>query len=223
MEEPRGLRLGSIGGTAIYMDPTFFILAAVFVMLDLERGKPIQYALLWIPTLLISLLFHEFGHAATIGSFGFGRSVIILGGFGGVTMNVRRSKPWKEILIAGAGPAGSLLLVVLLTFAFRSIPFLYRDAMFSELMPLMIWANINWAIFNLFPIYPLDGGQMLNQFSRYFTTRDRATKFSAMSSLVLAAAILIFSVLSRNFFLAALIAMMAMQNFQRLQYGDRDL
>src|SRR5688572_27618678 len=99
MDEPRGLRLGSIAGTPIYLDPSFFLLVGIFILIDMERGKPLLEALLWIPTILVSVLFHELGHSLTIKAFRFGPSVIILGGFGGVTINARRSRPWKEILI----------------------------------------------------------------------------------------------------------------------------
>ena len=223
MEEPRGLRLGSIGGSRIYLDLSFFILVGIFILISIESGRDPRYALLWIPTILVSVLFHELGHAATIGAFRFGPSLIILGGFGGVTINARRSRPWKEILISAAGPGASLLLAAILMVVFLTVPFLQRDPMFGSLFPLMISTNIRWAILNLFPIYPLDGGQILNQIGRFFTTTARATRFSAISSLVLAALILVWSVFNRNFFLAMLISMIAMQNFQRLQTGDRDV
>lgn len=222
MDEPRGLRLGSIAGTPIFLDPSFFLLVGIFILIDMERGKPLLEALLWIPTILVSVLFHELGHALTIKAFRFGPSLIILGGFGGVTINARRSRPWKEILISAAGPVASIILALILRAFYRTIPFLHTDPMFRSLFPLMIGVNFVWAIFNLFPIYPLDGGQILNQIGRFFTSNARATRFSAISSLILAGLILAWSIYSRNFFLAMIIAMIAMQNFQRLQHGDRD-
>lgn len=222
MNEVSGARLGSIGGTAVYVQISFVILAALFVVLDLERGYSIERALLWIPILFISVLFHELGHASTIGLFRFGASVIILGGFGGVTINARRSRPWQEILISAAGPLSSLVLAFLLRFAWLSIELLRSDRMLSELVPRMIWANIVWAIFNLVPIYPLDGGQIFKNLARYFTTGEKAVRFSAMSSLVLAAVITILAVMYRSFFLAAIAGMLAIQNYQRLQTGDPD-
>lgn len=223
MDEPRGLRLGSIAGTPIFLDPSFFLLVGIFILIDMERGKPLLEALLWIPTILVSVLFHELGHALTIKAFRFGPSLIILGGFGGVTINARSSRPWKEILISAAGPVASIILALILQAFYRTIPFLHTDPMFRSLFPLMIGVNFVWAIFNLFPIYPLDGGQILNQIGRFFTSNARATRFSAISSLILAGLILAWSIYSRNFFLAMIIAMIAMQNFQRLQHGDRDL
>jgi len=223
MDEPRGLRLGSIAGTAIYIDFSFFILVGIFILISMERGELLREALLWIPTILVGVLFHELGHAATIGALRFGPSVIILGGFGGVTVNVRRSRPWKEILISAAGPIASIILGVVLHVVYLAVPFFHTDPMFRNLLPLMRNVNFTWAVFNLFPIYPLDGGQILNQIGRFFTTTARATRVSAISSLILAGLILAWSIFSRNFFMAMIIAMIAMQNFQRLQHGDRDI
>ena len=210
-----GIRLGSILGTTIHVEISFLILIGLFVILDLDRGLPIQRALLWIPILLISVLFHEIGHAALIGLFGFGRSTIVLGGFGGVTINERRSIPWKEIVISLAGPGFSLLLAFALTWIFLGIPRLASDPMLAALIPLMIWANKIWAVFNLVPIYPLDGGQALQNLLRYVTTDRRAVGASIVTSMVIGALVLAGALFARSFFLAILAAMLLMQNYQR--------
>jgi stage IV sporulation protein FB len=216
-ERTSGLRLGSIFGTTIHVEISFLILIGLFVILDLDRQVPIERALLWIPVLLISVLFHEIGHAALIALFGFGRSSIILGGFGGVTINERRSVPWKEIVISLAGPGFSLLLSVILAIAFSAIPFLRADPMLAVLIPLMIWANRVWAVFNLVPIFPLDGGQALQNLARFFMTDRRAVAVSIVSSIALGILVLVLALVSRWFFLAIIAAMLLMQNYQRLQ------
>src|SRR5690349_12631214 len=138
-DDHHGLRLGSIGGTSLHVDFSFFILSVLFVMSSLQDGEPIQVALLWIPTLLISVIIHELGHAGMIALLGFGRSVIVLGNFGGVTMNARKARPWQNLLIALAGPiAGALFGVVLYLIAARA-PIVRRDAMLSAWVPMMMY------------------------------------------------------------------------------------
>lgn len=210
-----GFRLGSIGGTPIVMEVSFFILMGLFVILDLERGMPMERALLWIPILLISVLFHELGHAALIALFGFGSSVIFLGGFGGVTINRRRSVPWKEIVISLAGPASSVLLAVILALLWRRIEFLRTDPMMAALIPTMVWANGVWAVFNLVPIYPLDGGQALQNLGRFFLPERRAAFVSIWISMILAAVVIVLALLRTSLFLVIIAAMLLMQNFQR--------
>src|SRR5258708_9494957 len=103
------IHLGTIFGTTITLDLSFPILIVFFVMMNAQRGG-MQYALLWAPILLISVLFHEFAHASMIAGLGFGSSEIILQGMGGATYNSRRARPWQDLLISAAGPASNFLL-----------------------------------------------------------------------------------------------------------------
>ncbi|MGH9457176.1 MAG: M50 family metallopeptidase [Thermoanaerobaculia bacterium] len=214
---PSGFRLGSIAGTAIYVEVSFLILMGLFVILDIERGIPMHRALLWIPILLLSVLFHELGHAALIASFGFGASTIVLGGFGGVTVNRRQTVPWKEIVISLAGPAFSILLAILLTLLWRGVPAMHGDPMLAALIPLTVLANGVWAVFNLVPIFPLDGGQALHNLGRFFLAERKAALVSIGVSMVVGGAVLVFALFQAWFFLAIVAAMLLMQNFQRWQ------
>lgn len=210
-----GLRLGSIAGTEIFVEVSFLILIGLFVVLSMESGSPIQLALLWIPILLVSVLFHEAGHAVLIGLFGFGSSTIILGGFGGVTINERRSAPWKEIVISLSGPGFSLLLSWIFAVGWRTVPLFQTDPMLAAFVPLMVWANRVWAIFNLVPLYPLDGGQALQNGLRYVVSERRAVFVSIWLSIVLGVILLVLGIFSRQYFLAIIAAMLGMQNWQR--------
>lgn len=212
-----GIHLGSIGGTTLRVEITFLILVALFVILDLERGEPLQRALLWIPILFFSVLLHELGHAAMIAFLGFGSSEILLAGFGGLTINRRASRPGQDILISLAGPFSSFLLALATIVTLRSVPFASTDPMLASLLPLLAWANMVWGVFNLVPIYPLDGGQAFNSLARMITSDRRAAVASIVLSLLLAAAAVLFGIYHRLFFLAIIAGMLLMQNYQRWQ------
>lgn len=64
----------------------------------------------------------------------------------------------KKIVIALAGPITNIIIAVL---------FMFFDFNFEEAQRLnIIYANILICIFNLLPIYPLDGGRILKQFMK---------------------------------------------------------
>ena len=64
----------------------------------------------------------------------------------------------KKIIIAFAGPLTNILLV--LFFSFYDIPIIEKEK--------SIYSNLIIALFNLLPIYPLDGGRILKGFIHIF-------------------------------------------------------
>jgi stage IV sporulation protein FB len=214
IDREQGIRIGSIGGTILHLDYSFLFLCGLFVVFDLQDGSPIQQALLWIPTLFFSVIAHELGHAAAIAALGYGRSDIVLGGFGGVTINNRRARPWQDILISLAGPVAGVVFAYLLVLLFNNVRALANDEFFFRWFALMFRVNIAWAIFNLLPIYPLDGGQILRNTTRIFLTERNSFVTTTWVSLVLAAAIIIFGLLQHQYFLATIAFMLALENYQ---------
>lgn len=215
--EPSGIRLGSLRGTTIHVEISFLILIALFVILNLESGAPMERALLWAPILFFSVLLHEIGHAATIGALGFGPSQISLAGLGGLTTNARRSQPWQDILISVAGPLTSFLIAVLSLVLIRVVPYFRTDPMFSVLLPTLVWANTVWGIFNLLPIHPLDGGQALRNLARMVTRERTALMISVWISMIVGGALAVWGLLRGQFFIAILAAVLTVQNFRQWQ------
>jgi stage IV sporulation protein FB len=213
----RGISLGSIGGTSIEVETSFIVITALIVFMNLDQHQGIQYALLWVPILLISVLFHELAHAATIALLGFGRSRIFLSGMGGVTVNQRHARPWQDLLISLAGPMGSFLLSWICSAILRNVTMARADGLLAALLPQLIYWNIVWGIVNLIPIYPLDGGQTARNILRTFLSERRSFLISVWSSMVIGTVTAIVALLHGSFFLGIIVAMMVMQNFQQWQ------
>lgn len=72
--------------------------------------------------------------------------------------NLRNPKR-DTAIIALAGPAANIILSVILAFLLRT--FLLEIPLLSVLLAAIITVNISLAIFNLVPIYPLDGSRVL--------------------------------------------------------------
>lgn len=152
--------------------------------------------------LIISLTFHEAGHALIarwqgdrtaqlagrltlnpiphmdpIGTIVFPFIGSLFGGFifgwaKPVPIEPRnfRSQKWGQIMVAGSGPLTNLLLSFLALVAFYAIgPVSENSAWiaFSRLSQAMIIVNAFLAIFNMLPIYPLDGGTVLYELLPY--------------------------------------------------------
>lgn len=203
------MRLGSIGGTTIDVDATFFLLTAFFVITEIQPGRPIAYALMWAPIVFISVLLHELAHAAALASFGLGPSHIVLGGIGGLTMNESARAAWKQIFISAAGP----LMSFAIAFACRAaLP--QRDPMLAAMLPAMAFANLWWGVFNLLPVIPLDGGQAMHNLLRTFLSERAAVNGAVWIGIVTAVGVALYAVLRGFYFAAALMAMFAFRLWQ---------
>lgn len=73
----------------------------------------------------------------------------------------------KKILVAIAGPMTNLIMIVIL--AFLNINITYKM--------MMIYTNLLLAIFNLLPIYPLDGGRILKGMLHIKYGKRKAEKY----------------------------------------------
>lgn len=81
----------------------------------------------------------------------------------------------KEIFIAVAGPVVNLIILIL-------AQIFVKDEMLKNLI---IYANLLIFMFNLLPIYPLDGGRILNGVLHIFVGKRKAMKLSYNISMII--------------------------------------
>ncbi len=209
--------LGTIRGTTMHVDFSFLILIVFFVAANYRPALGIQFALLWIPVVFVSVLIHELAHATAIGLFGYGPSHVVLGGMGGVTVNERKARPWHDMIISLSGPISSFLLAAAMYYILNAA-LVQRDPMLREFVPRMLWANLFWGVFNLIPIAPLDGGHAVRNFFRSFLSETRAFVIAVWIGMTGgAAAAIVAAVVFRQIFIAAFLAWFVFVNFQKWQ------
>ncbi|HEX6098885.1 MAG TPA: M50 family metallopeptidase [Thermoanaerobaculia bacterium] len=212
------LHLGSIRGTSIDIDFNFIFLILFFVVLNYDPKIGIQYALIWIPILFVSVLIHELAHAGMIGLLGFGSSHVVLSGMGGVTINQRRARPWQDLLISLAGPFSSFGLYFLAAWIANNVEIAQTDRMLAALMPRLAIANVFWGIFNLIPVPPLDGGHATREFFRMFLSEKNAFVVAIWIAMIVGAMVVVYALINRQFFVGLYIAWFVYMAFQQWQY-----
>ncbi len=146
-----------VGPFPVTVYPWFFITAVL-----LGGGLGFGWKMLvWIFVVFVSVLVHELGHAVVALAFG-GRPEIRLEGFGGVTFPRLPQPPsaWKQIVLSVAGPVAGLGLGLAAWALGRALP---PEAGSPSATVLLLFrvTSIDWAILNLLPVLPLDGGHVL--------------------------------------------------------------
>jgi Zn-dependent protease len=188
-------------GIPTKIEPSFLMLS---LLLAASRGFNPPLLLEWLVVVFISVLLHELGHALVARRFGLSPR-ITLHSMGGLTSwsEVTEIGPAKHLAIILAGPAAGFFLggvlyavgpTLLRTLPAEILAVGYRD---------LLWVNIGWGIFNLLPILPLDGGQVLRIVERWLTKKQDQI-ISYMISLLGALAITCLAFTTRSVWVAFL-------------------
>ena len=172
-------KLGRIAGIDVYLHSTFLLLLA---FIGATQGG-IESVLL-VSAVFACVLMHEFGHALMARRFGVETEDITLYPIGGVARLRRMPRaPGAELLIALAGPAVNVVIVIVLL-AFRLLFVGEVDAGWG-VSPLdyysltLIQINTVLALFNMIPAFPMDGGRVLRALLSGWLGRVRATMVAA--------------------------------------------
>jgi Zn-dependent protease len=117
------------------------------------------------------VVLHELGHSLAARAFGIRTKQIVLLPIGGVAeLDGKPKKPVHDLLIAIAGPAVNVVIAAVLAVALGSAASLghLQLSSLSKLEPslatlgaTLVAGNVALAVFNLLPVFPLDGGRVL--------------------------------------------------------------
>lgn len=80
----------------------------------------------------------------------------------------------KKMLIAFAGPFTNLIIVLVFI--------MFNINLFGIERELVIYSNILIGLFNLIPIYPLDGGRILKELLHFFIGLEKSDKYTNATS-----------------------------------------
>jgi Zn-dependent protease len=175
----------------IKIEPSFFVISA---LLGLSRARDLTLLLEWVVVVLVSILVHEFGHALVGRAFGLAPQIRLyqMGGLTSWTSGKQLS-PLRHLAISLAGPAFGFVfggLVLLLGKSALNLETQLAAVIYFDLL----WVNIGWSIFNLLPILPMDGGQVLVTLESWLRKRDERLISHAISLVAaLAIAVLAFN------------------------------
>ena len=194
----RAYKLGKAFAIPLYIHPTFLLLPLAFLAWTARQGlAAVLLTQAVLLTVFACVLLHELGHALAARAFGIRTRDIALYPIGGVArLESTGERPVEEVVIALAGPAVNLALVLLLA------PVVVLAWAAGRLATLpgqyvagVAASNIGLMIFNLLPVFPMDGGRVLRALLWSFLPRLTATAIAAYVGLALAGGLTLLGVL----------------------------
>jgi Zn-dependent protease len=155
-------------GTHVRVHPFFWLFSALFGWQFTQMGpNGFLYLGLWVLCCFVSILLHEFGHIWMGQAFG-SSGHIVLYSFGGLAVGAYNGvNRYQRILVSAAGPGIQLLLWAflkgLVAYPASPLPFRTLPPNAQMFLIMMLYVNFTWALLNLLPVYPLDGGQIARE------------------------------------------------------------
>ncbi|WP_395752393.1 metalloprotease [Prosthecobacter sp.] len=114
--------------------------------------------LTWVAAAFFSVMIHELGHALAMRNFGDRRVGIILFAFGGLAQGSQLRTRRESLIVSAAGPGLQILagLVVGWAMSLWQAPPLWLYLLLANFTVISLF----WALLNLVPVLPLDGGHL---------------------------------------------------------------
>jgi len=158
------IRLFRVAGIDVFLHWSWFLVAIYEVQVWRSVfSSPIWAVLLYLG-LFVLVTMHEFGHALACRQVGGRAERIVLWPLGGIAFVSPPPRAGAMLWSIAAGPMVNLLLLPILTYAQHAAGRAgwVNTNVDAYLVLLWLWRiNLMLLLFNLLPIYPLDGGQIV--------------------------------------------------------------
>ena len=200
----------------------FWLLCALIGWSNLRDGTRFGFVMFGIvtATILISVIWHELGHAFARRKFGAPFSEITLWGAGGYCAGPGSFTKNQSIWISFAGPLhnfilGGLLLILWFTPLKENVYLGGDGKVLGGQLGFLQWAfivNFGWGIMNLLPVLPLDGGRI---FAALLSNQNAGLVL--WTGLIVSIMIVILGIMTVRPFFAVLFGFMAYENLKMIR------
>jgi len=194
-------------GVPIRLHFTFVLLLLFLVVTALGYNSTAVFAT-FVVGLFASVLLHELAHAAVGARFRIRTLEIVMFPIGGLSRMERRLRPVEEVWVSLAGPFANLVVAfgIFLYVASTKQPITVQPSDLLQpsggnLLPLLGFANLLLAGFNLVPAFPMDGGRLLRALLTFMRPEDEATRIAAWMGRVVAFSLGLYGLVQGEFML----------------------
>src|SRR5579863_7294615 len=190
------IRLFRLSGIDVFLHWSWFFMAVYEINTRSGLYSSVAWNVLEYLALFLIVLTHEFGHALACRSVGGIANRIVLWPLGGVAYVDPPPRPGATLWSIAAGPLVNVALIPvlwLLNSAALSAGWAYSMPNAMRLIGSISFINTWLLIFNILPIFPLDGGQILRSLLWYPFGRARSLMIATVLGFVGAAAFILYA------------------------------
>jgi Zn-dependent protease len=215
------IRLFRVAGITVYMHWSWFLVAFI----EIQTRDSAYSSKIWnvaeYVTLFGIVLLHEFGHALACRQVGGTADQIVLWPLGGIAYVRPPARPGAVLWAIAAGPLVNLILVPLtvipyLLFVFSGTADLF-DPDLEKFLHFITLMNVVLLIFNMLPIYPLDGGQILQALLWFVVGRAKSLMIVSVIGMVVGAIVCVLALVGGVVWYVILAGFVVMRSFAGFQ------
>jgi len=218
------IRLFRLAGIDVFLHWSWFVVAIYEVQVRSgDYSSPVWNVLEYLALFGIVTM-HEFGHSLACRQVGGVAERIVLWPLGGVAYVRPPQRPGATLWSLAAGPLVNVALVPV----FMGLGFMgrllgwwgaYPDLL--QLLRAVSFMNLTILVFNLLPVYPLDGGQILRSLLWYGLGRARSLMAATVLGFMGVLALVALAVRVQSVWLGIMAAFVALNCWSGFQQARR--
>ncbi len=201
------IRLFNLLGITVFLHWSWFLVAVVEIQNRADRYSSLNWNLIEYVSLFVIVLLHEFGHNLACRQVGGEANTIVLWPLGGIAFVKPPQRPGATLWSIAAGPLVNVVIAILLWPLQRH----GQESGWDQTMPdtlkwitAVFYMNAFLFIFNMLPIYPLDGGQILHSLLWFVSSAGRSLQIAVVVGWMGLAGLAYFAVAQQSFWMGIL-------------------
>ena len=218
----RSIRLFQLAGVTVFLHWSWFLVAIYEINGRRGTYSSVAFNVIEYLALFLIVLMHEFGHSLACRQVGGNANQIVLWPLGGVAYVDPPPRPGAMLWSIAAGPLVNVVLVFVLSglgVAGRSFGLWQSMPDLHSLLRTIWIINLGLLIFNLLPIYPLDGGQILRSLLWFALGRARSLMVATALGFIGVAGFIALAVWSQSAWYGVLAVFMLMNCWGGLKHA----
>jgi len=216
------IRLFQFSGIEVFLHWSWFLVAAYEIQGRAGRYSSITWNVLEYLALFLIVLLHEFGHSLACRQVGGRANQIVLWPLGGVAYVDPPPRPGATLWSIAAGPLVNVALLpvlwILLSLS-RSLGWPLTMPDLHALLRSVFYIDLVLLVFNMLPIYPLDGGQIFRSLLWFVLGRARSLMVATVLGLIGAAGFIVFAFWTQSVWYGAMAVFMLMNCWGGLRHA----